>query len=1373
MVSTAPQGQTNPARIGARYTVLERLGRGGMATVYRARDESRNELVALKQLLPVEDPERRRQINALFEREFHALSQLAHPSIVQAYDFGLDPEGQFYTMELLDGGDLNVRSGLDYRICCELGVQVCSALSLIHSRRWIHRDLSPRNIHRTQAGRAKLIDFGALAPMGANRQLVGTPGFASPEAVHGLALDARSDLFSLGATLYFVLTGRRPFVARTFEDLREAWWETPTPPRALVPEIPVELDALVLALLRLDPAHRPRSTFEVMQRLAAIAGISVGEEPEVSQAYLSTPTLVGRETEQQRFGAAARHAAQGAGRALWVEGAAGSGRSRLLDAWVLDARTLGFAVARAVGDDAARPLTVAHELALRLTDALPDASIASATRDGVFDALFEQIEARPRLKALANLADIRDNLAETLSTFIEGVCRDRGVMLVVDDADRVDEASLALLAALASRKARRRLVIALTVCTDAAIEAQSALYVLRNQCERVTLQALTRGQTESLFSSVFGPVPNVAIVSDRISTIAVGNPGASMAVAQHLVDQGLIRFAEGHWHLPVELTLTDLPADAKQVLRARVANLSPLARRLAEMQALAIAGRFGRADYAELVGPGSAAQIDVALDLLMQRGVLTSSGDRYTLAQGDRALLLNEISPERTIEHHRALAPYFAAHGPPLAEVHHWLMAGEGERALDRLAVLLTATDDRGDVDLQLEMKSKDMSGTLEEAFAVGLKLNRRPRERYDLARLLVTLSIMTDNKLHARYARFLYERLAMDSGLLEYQQLDPNIPAGERLKRAFEGAVARYAATPEHDRVYRADEAIRFLARLVSIQIAIGARSRNAELLYTNSRVLEPFVALTPLVAALSENAVAAYEMNILGHAERARERVARIYEQLEGVKGTEEHYATMIRSAVAAALAFIETSLGLPSAEHWIEIIEADRLQVVNALYMRRIMCILEGNTEQAELYRTRAEIDALQSSVRQMFMPPLRLELVAHIRTGDLAGVKQVADQIERLAEAEPGWLPQHLVAQGCYQRMRGDLAAAQTAFERAIDACKSGRTEPEIDHLSWAFAAAGYVGTMVGRGETAAACAYGREALAHFEAQGMRAATWDLVRELAVAEAKNGEYSAASARLDALIASREGALPAQRVIDYETRVRVAIAAKDHEAATHYIALLSQHGGGDLRYMAQPGHVQLADDARRAGIPFELAGTSIQSTQMAPLTPPRRHAIGAHVAEALAQSADAASRAKKGLAFLIQSAGSGASCGQIYLAKDSGLYLAASHGTAHDQALEEMARRYWQQLTEAEEAATVYTQAPQDGNMPLTGVWVGADGIKFHAFLLRTGSPDRRLVGMALLGAGSEQILASDVQHVATILSTCFVELGDAEAVAIDGV
>src|SRR3954471_19011955 len=212
-----------PTRIGARYEVLAELGRGGMAVVYRVRDLGRGEEVALKQLLPPREATKAREATALFEREFYTLAQLSHPGVVEVYDFGRDSSRAYYTMQLGEGRDLSEGAPWPYGKACELIAQVCSSLSLLHSRGLVHRDISPRNVRCTQAGAAKLIDFGAMVPMGPNTQIVGTPSFIAPEVLHQLSLDGRTDLFSLGATLYYALTGRTPFAARTFADLRDIW----------------------------------------------------------------------------------------------------------------------------------------------------------------------------------------------------------------------------------------------------------------------------------------------------------------------------------------------------------------------------------------------------------------------------------------------------------------------------------------------------------------------------------------------------------------------------------------------------------------------------------------------------------------------------------------------------------------------------------------------------------------------------------------------------------------------------------------------------------------------------------------------------------------------------------------------------------------------------------------------------------------------------------------------------------------------------------------------------------------------------------------------------------------------------------------------
>jgi serine/threonine protein kinase len=118
-------------------------------------------------------------------------------------------DGQpYYTMEIFAGGDLHELAPLPWREVCHIAYEICSVLSLLHSRRLLHRDLTPRNVRRTADGTAKLIDFGLLAPMGPTGLIAGTPPYVAPELVQRMSLDCRSDLFSLGATLYHALTAR-------------------------------------------------------------------------------------------------------------------------------------------------------------------------------------------------------------------------------------------------------------------------------------------------------------------------------------------------------------------------------------------------------------------------------------------------------------------------------------------------------------------------------------------------------------------------------------------------------------------------------------------------------------------------------------------------------------------------------------------------------------------------------------------------------------------------------------------------------------------------------------------------------------------------------------------------------------------------------------------------------------------------------------------------------------------------------------------------------------------------------------------------------------------------------------------------------------
>ena len=305
------------ARVASRYRVEALLGRGAAGAVYRVRDERSGAALALKRL---QAPDRQQALFAAqFEREYHTLCQLAHPSIIEVYDFGIDGEGAFYTMELLEGPELRKLCPLPWKQACELLRDVASSLAVLHSRRLLHRDISLRNVRLTSSGRAKLLDFGAMTPMGPCKHMVGTPPFVPPESLQLQALDARADLYSLGALAYYMLTGRYPYPARTFRELQAAFAQPPAPLATLAPDVPEPLEQLIAQLLRLDRELRPASAAEVMERLSGIAGLPLREHAEVTRAYLVTPALVGREPAQHQAGAVLRAAAQSGG-CLLIDG---------------------------------------------------------------------------------------------------------------------------------------------------------------------------------------------------------------------------------------------------------------------------------------------------------------------------------------------------------------------------------------------------------------------------------------------------------------------------------------------------------------------------------------------------------------------------------------------------------------------------------------------------------------------------------------------------------------------------------------------------------------------------------------------------------------------------------------------------------------------------------------------------------------------------------------------------------------------------------------------------------------------------------------------------------------------------------------------
>jgi serine/threonine-protein kinase len=280
------QKQVAEARRLGQYTLEEKMGEGGMGEVYRARHALLRRPTAIKLLRPGPGSER---ALARFEREVQLTSQLTHPNTIQIYDFGHTQDGRFfYAMEYLEGITLEELVAIDgpqpaARVVA-LVAQVCGSLAEAHAVGLIHRDVKPANLMLCERGRiadvVKVLDFGLVKPVAEPDDakvsradaIIGTPAYMAPESIlQPERVDARSDLYAVGAVAYFLLAGREVFEGTTVVEVCAHHLHTrPEPPSArLGAPVPADLEAIVMSCLAKSQDARPASADELRGKLLA------------------------------------------------------------------------------------------------------------------------------------------------------------------------------------------------------------------------------------------------------------------------------------------------------------------------------------------------------------------------------------------------------------------------------------------------------------------------------------------------------------------------------------------------------------------------------------------------------------------------------------------------------------------------------------------------------------------------------------------------------------------------------------------------------------------------------------------------------------------------------------------------------------------------------------------------------------------------------------------------------------------------------------------------------------------------------------------------------------------------------------------------
>jgi tRNA A-37 threonylcarbamoyl transferase component Bud32 len=1339
-----------------------------MAVVHRVLDTESGRHVALKRLRAPSgtgngDGNRESAI-ALFEREYLTLAQLAHPRIVEAYDYGVDEEGPYYTMELLDGGDLQGLAPVPWKEACVLARDVCSALALLHSRRMVYRDLSPRNVRCTSDGTAKLIDFGAMTTIGPSRELVGTPPYVAPEALNSQPLDARTDLYALGATLYFTLVQRHAYPARDLSQLRDLWRSRPRRPSEIVADIPEALDNLVMDLMHLDPAVRPASAAEVMARLAAIAGVRSSEQLLVTQAYLSNPTLVGRSAQLTAVRKLTWRTLHRRGASIVVRGAPGIGRSRFLDACVLEAKLAGLTVVRLDASDgqskafgAARALArqlLQSQRALAMECAKPHAAALAQILPELGENLGEPAAANAphgengKETPPADRQGQQRGTQAALHQWVLQIARKRSLMIAADDFSQLDEPSAAFLALLAQEVGEHGIMVVAAVVTraDQSARNRNARELLESASTPFELDALTLEDTELLLDSVFGDVPNVALLASYLQRVTAGNPRDIMQLAQHLVNEDVIRYFAGTWSVPARLSEAALPSSMGEALRTRVAKLSASAATLALVLALEPTQRFTFEECATLGRARNARQLAQTLDELTAGEIVATVGQRYGLRQQAWvAPLLEARSEEQLAAGHSALAALFEARGEDFRAAQHLLRCGEDAHGLDLLVLHAVESRQRTDASARAFFElayslPRDWLDTYEAALELCDRLGRPAK---DCASLLARMDGLISNMTSECSGYHLIQRrlneLERQSGLDIYAQLPDSLEPGVRLRQALGAAQARYEKLPERERVAAPADAIKQIVQTYLSALGTLAYTHDYEA-FKKLPALAPLALLSPSIA-LVERLAQGVGVRIRGRYEEAHEVYEAILERMAQADraGLDDGTIGATRVRVELSLATMDAAIGRASALEVVSRIERSQAHALQGMLARYMYYVWQGDTAEAARCKRRAEVLQLESNAPGTVGQNLFSELCAYALTDDMTRVKRTTDAIEAYAKPHRAWQPVLHYGRAEYQRIRGDCSAALREVELALSLMVPG------EHMIWPSAAGARVRVLNELGRFEDALAVGETYLAAAVESGLGYVRNYIALPLSLSLSKLGRHDEAAELAQRAIEhfERLGATGLNLAAAFEARARVALESEDQATFEHYAKLCAkQWPAGEKRLMG--AKYQRGGETREPG--DELLNELSMMSQFT---------------STLENCQDSGHRAQCGIEYLGRQSGAGA--GLLYTLTKSGLVLAGKFGDGDsDEEIEEFATEYFDRELDREEGTEAHSNPP-----PFTAA-TEAKGLARRGFIpvLLTHQTDRgnAVTGLALLTAAPGAAFTYP-SRVATELSRILADSGDA--------
>lgn len=613
--------------LAGRYELGERLGQGTFSEVFRAQDLSLNKGVALKLSRTSLSPEEA----ARLRQEFKVLASLQHPHIIRTYDYGLTEDGRAYlSLELLEGKSLEQSvSGWGPELA-RYALQALDALDFIHSEGYVHNDIKPTNL-MVVPGKAGLVvmDFGFAEPQEKlSTEVKGTLGYMAPESLKGSEVDGRADLYSLGAVLYQLACGRRPFEDKSpMAEIQKSLTSTPPPPSSLNRSIPPVINEFLLKLLAKNPDERHSSAREAYKALAEAMSMEV--DP-LTDSYSTRPKpgrFLGRDKELALLSEALTKVLEAKqASVVFLTGAEGIGKTRLLLEFKFTCQLRHLPVQWMSGEADVRSLS-------QWLSGLKDS-------DRVGIALIDDWDEWSR----ESQELIRSELVGS---------KDLGVLLVFSAKS---EDAFSLIADIADEELSR---------------------------STVALEGLGPEETRSLVSSILSPFPELGRLSQWVFEQTRGNPRWIEESIRFLFEAGILSPLGNGWQVDfARLPEAWAGKEGREVFRKRLDRVSPEAKSLLRL-ASAVGPRFGVDVLEGLVGE----RFEKSWHELLKRGWFVSvpgQGGTFAFLVPAYQVMIYEEFPEAERKGlHQKLGEWFESHRAGTDVLaRHFVRSGDLERGL-------------------------------------------------------------------------------------------------------------------------------------------------------------------------------------------------------------------------------------------------------------------------------------------------------------------------------------------------------------------------------------------------------------------------------------------------------------------------------------------------------------------------------------------------------------------------------------------------------------------------------------------------------------------------------------------------------------------